>query len=34
MVANDEEFVGVRMEVEPGEGIIEFVVCARGHLRG
>ena len=27
MVAGDEEFVGVR--VEPGEGVIEFVVCAR-----
>ena len=29
MVASDEEFVGVRMGVEPGEGVIEFVVCAR-----
>ncbi len=29
MVAGDEEFMGVRMGVEPGEGIIEFVVCAR-----
>ena len=27
MVAGDEEFVGV--QVEPGEGVIEFVVCAR-----
>ena len=27
MVAGDEEFVGVR--VEPGEGVIEFIVCAR-----
>ena len=29
MVAGDEEFVGVWMGVEPGEGVIEFVVCAR-----
>jgi hypothetical protein len=29
MVAGDEEFVGVRMGVEPGEGVIKFVVCAR-----
>ena len=27
MVAGDEEFMGVR--VEPGEGVIEFVVRAR-----
>jgi len=29
MVAGDEEFVGVRMGVEPGKGVIEFIVCAR-----
>lgn len=29
VVAGDEEFVGVRMGVEPGEGVIEFVVRAR-----
>ena len=29
MVADDEEIVWVRMGVEPGEGVIEFVVCAR-----
>ena len=29
MVAGDEEFVGERMGVEPGEGVIEFVVCTR-----
>ena len=29
MVASNEEFVRVRMGVEPGEGVIEFVVCAR-----
>ena len=29
MVAGDEEFVRVRMGVEPGEGVIEFLVCAR-----
>lgn len=29
VVAGDVEFVGVRMGAEPGEGVIEFVVCAR-----
>jgi hypothetical protein len=29
VVAGYEEFVGVRMGVEPGEGVVEFVVCAR-----
>ena len=29
VVAGDEEFVGVRMGAEPGEGVVEFVVCAR-----
>ena len=29
VVAGDKQFVGVRMGTEPGEGVVEFAVCAR-----
>jgi len=29
VVTCDKEFVGVRVRVEPGEGVVELVVCTR-----